>query len=153
MTVEISCGEAIGRSLTDAESLAMMERIVVRPPLEAWAGIVANAEVTAARLMVSAETLANWQQDGLVVTLADAGGQIMFPQAQFCESGHAAFEASPVAGLSDVLKVAVSPTSAWIWLCNPHISFGGRTPLAALFEEDLAGVLKCHHADFDAEGY
>lgn len=120
----------------------MMASIVTRAPVESWAGVVADAEATAARLGVTLDKLSGWLEEGRIISVAPLDSENVYPIEQFVDG-------RPVKGLRELVAICPAPRSAWLWLRQPHVFFDGRTPLAALSSGDQEGAIECAHRDFD----
>jgi len=120
----------------------MLESIVIYPSLESWAGAVADTDATAARLGVTRTKLREWLKAGRVIRFGRVDAEPVYPLEQFVDG-------RPIKGLGKVVAIAPTPRTAWMWLRQPFWSFGGRTPLEALCNGELAAVVEVSHRLFD----
>ena len=142
--VERTRGSGLGKLLTIEDGRARLDEYATAVPMEDWAGPIAGAGEVERRLGIARTTLNTWVQQGAVVGLLRGQRKRAYPLEQF-------IDARPLEGVSDVLRLAPDPRSAWLWMRQPHGALDGRTPLALLCAGKRSSVLVVAQRDFDRE--
>jgi hypothetical protein len=138
---DIEVGEGLSAPLARGDGARRLATYATPFRIEDWAGEVAGSTELVGRYGISRSTLHDWQKRGAVVGLLAGSRKHVFPVAQFIDG-------RPVEGLAGVVAAAGSPRTAWLWLVEPHPSFGGRKPLARLEAGDTDAVIDLAKRDF-----
>jgi hypothetical protein len=139
--VEIGRGTGLGERIDRAEGLRRLDEYATSLSIEAWAGPVAGAVELARRHGISRSTLHDWQRRGVIIGLLRGTRKQVFPLAQFLDG-------RPLEGIAEVLNVAKTPRTAWLWLRSPHPTGDGTAPIERLRAGRMAEVIEAARGDF-----
>jgi hypothetical protein len=125
-------GLAEGRKPLNAYASALL--------LEDWAGPVAGSTEIERDLHIRRQTLNNWRQNGDVIAFLKGVSKHVYPLNQFIDG-------RPVKGLAEIVAVAGSQRSAWLWLNEKNPSLSGNSPIE-LLKRDEVEVVKMAAEDY-----
>lgn len=130
----VAKGSGLGAILSVDQGRKAIHDIAVDLPLEEWAGPMAGSTEIERDLGIRRQTLNNWRNDGDVIAFLKGVSKHVYPKAQFVDG-------RPVRGLAEIVTVAGSPRTAWLWLTekNPVL---GKAPIDLLRRDEVGVVTK-----------
>lgn len=142
LVVEHSQGQGLGRVLTREESAEMLRSISSNPPLESWAGPVLGPVEIERQLGIPRSTLSAWHAANTIIGIKRGMRRHEYPVEQFIDG-------RPLEGIDQIVNIAPTARSAWMWLRGTRDVFDGATPLQMLELGKVDEVVEVAHRDFD----
>ncbi|MCT9000447.1 MbcA/ParS/Xre antitoxin family protein [Chelativorans intermedius] len=142
--IEPSKGEGLGAIVTSEQGREGLAAIAVHRKLEDWAGRVAGATELSRNLGVARSSLNRWQHEGDVIGLLKGTRKHVYPVEQFIDG-------RPALGIRDIIKLAKSERTAWLWLSQRNPVLGGRKPIDLLKQDRVSEVVDAAAAYFAAQ--
>jgi uncharacterized protein (DUF2384 family) len=136
-------GSGIGPVVSAAEGGRLLDAITVDDASADWveSDLVGAGELVE-RLNISRGTLDNWRKARKIVALRKGLRNFVYPLRQFERR-------RPVEGLDLVAALFTSGEEAWEWLVAPNRMTGGKPPIEALRDGDVAAVTGAAAGAFD----
>lgn len=142
--IEPSKGEGLGAMVTSEQGQNGLAAIAVHQKLEDWAGRVAGATELSREYGVARSSLNRWQHEGDVIGLLKGTRKHVYPVEQFIDG-------RPARGIRDIIKLAKSERTAWLWLSQGNPVLGGRKPIDLLKQDRVGEVVDAAAAYFAAQ--
>lgn len=142
--IEPSKGEGLGTIVTSEQGQKGLATIAVHRKLEDWAGSVAGATELSREYGVARSSLNRWQHEGDVIGLLKGTKKHVYPVEQFVDG-------RPARGIRDIIQLAKSERTAWLWLIQRNPVLGGRKPIDLLKQDRVGEVVDAAAAYFAAQ--
>ncbi|MCT8999940.1 antitoxin Xre/MbcA/ParS-like domain-containing protein [Chelativorans intermedius] len=142
--IEPSKGEGLGAMVTSAQGQKGLAAIAVHRKLEDWAGRVAGATELNREYGVARSSLNRWQHEGDVIGLLKGTKKHVYPVEQFIDG-------RPARGIREIIQLAKSERTAWLWMSQKNPVLGGRKPIDLLKQDRVGEVVDAAAAYFAAQ--
>lgn len=142
--IEPSEGEGLGAIVTSEQGQKGLAAVAVHRKLEDWAGRVAGATELSREYGVARSSLNRWQHEGDVIGLLKGTRKHVYPVEQFIDG-------RPARGIREIIQLAKSERTAWLWLSQKNPVLGGRKPIDLLKQDRVGEVVDAAAAYFAAQ--
>lgn len=139
--IERGNGSGFGELIDIEEGRRRLSAYAIRVPIEEWAGPVAGSSALHER-GIARSTLHDWQKRGQVVALLAGARKHLFPLEQFVDG-------RPLEGIGQIVAIAPSPRSAWLWLVQNSPLLSNKRPIDMLKQDRVKDVVEAARTVFD----
>lgn len=138
--IERRKGSGFGELIDIDEGRRRLAAYATKAPLEEWAGPVAGSSALHER-GIARSTLHDWQKRGQVIALLAGARKHVFPLEQFVDG-------RPLEGIAQIVAIAPSPRSAWLWSVQPSPLLGGKRPIDLLKQDRVEDFVEAAQTVF-----
>lgn len=139
--IESDKGSGFGELIAIGEGRRRLSAYATKVPLEEWAGPVAGSSALH-ESGIARSTLHDWQKRGQVVALLAGARKHVFPLEQFVDG-------RPLEGIAQIVAIAPSPRTAWLWLVQNSPLLSGKRPIDMLKQDRVEDVVEAARTVFD----